>query len=133
LFSVNATRDTTATDGLIFGYSLDLSFTLGFDLVAGTTYWISIAETDITTGAIGFLWREGTEDVGVSESDIAFSADNGGTWMADATTDFLAFELSTVDPTVIPEPTSIALLGMGAFGFFGYGWRRRKRETDVAA
>lgn len=27
----------------------------------------------------------------------------------------------------VPEPTSIALLGMGAFGLMGYGWRRKKK------
>jgi hypothetical protein len=35
----------------------------------------------------------------------------------------LAFELYT---TAVPEPTTFALLGMGAFGMAAYAWRKRK-------
>ena len=31
----------------------------------------------------------------------------------------------------IPEPSSIALLGMGGLTLFGYGWRRR-RKTELS-
>jgi hypothetical protein len=34
----------------------------------------------------------------------------------------------TYDLTIIPEPSSIALLGLGAVGLIGYGWRRRRRR-----
>lgn len=29
----------------------------------------------------------------------------------------------------IPEPSSLALIGLGTLGLLGYGWRRRKREV----
>jgi hypothetical protein len=39
--------------------------------------------------------------------------------------------VKTGDP-VVPEPSSIALLGMGGLALFGYGWRR-KRKTELSA
>jgi hypothetical protein len=32
----------------------------------------------------------------------------------------------SVVPEVVPEPASLTLLGLGALGMAGYGWRRRK-------
>ena len=29
----------------------------------------------------------------------------------------------------IPEPSSLALLSIGAFGLFGYGWQRKRKQT----
>jgi hypothetical protein len=29
----------------------------------------------------------------------------------------------------VPEPGSLALIGIGAAGLLGYGWRRRKRAA----
>ena len=31
--------------------------------------------------------------------------------------------------TAVPEPSTFALLGVGAVGFLGYAWRRRKRKA----
>jgi len=30
---------------------------------------------------------------------------------------------------IVPEPSSLALLGIGAFGLIGYGWRRKRKQA----
>jgi PEP-CTERM motif/HpiC1 cyclase len=42
-------------------------------------------------------------------------------------------EVEFVSSQSVPEPSSLLLLGMGAFGVFCYGWRRRKTATTDAA
>jgi hypothetical protein len=39
---------------------------------------------------------------------------------------------SEKDPAAAPEPASMALLGMGALGMVGYGWRKRRRVLAMA-
>jgi hypothetical protein len=37
--------------------------------------------------------------------------------------------LTQQGPTATPEPASLTLLGIGAAGLLGYGWRKRKRAA----
>ena len=36
---------------------------------------------------------------------------------------------TVVTGTAVPEPSSIALFGIGMVGLVGYGWRRRRKDT----
>jgi hypothetical protein len=34
-------------------------------------------------------------------------------------------------PTAVPEPASLTLLGLGALGLLGYGWRKRRQAAEA--
>jgi hypothetical protein len=44
------------------------------------------------------------------------------TWGSGAT----AEDIKVIIPSAVPEPASLTLLGLGAAGLLGYGWRRRR-------
>jgi hypothetical protein len=52
------------------------------------------------------------------------NAPTGAGFTAIAGGDFNGYALQA---QVVPEPSSIVMLGMGAVGIMGYGWRKRKQ------
>ena len=68
-------------------------------------------------------WTNGTTLTGTLEDGTAFNND---------VTIFSSGTVTLAAPaTAVPEPSSIAMFGIGALGLFGYG--RRRRQTSAAA
>jgi len=84
----------------------------------------STSDTLLGTYTTGELSTGNVENASISRAvpDIAYAIALG-TWRDDVSLDNLRYE------SVVPEPSTIALLGMGALGLLAYGWRRRKRPA----
>ena len=98
-----------------------LTPTSSFTLAPSTTYWIVMENLEFPRGAV-FDWvGVGAAFTGTATfagSSIGVGSPSG----IDAPSTFLAFEVNAT----VPEPSTIALFGIGAIAVFGYGWRRKR-------
>jgi hypothetical protein len=102
-------------------------------LPLGSFRQILLAQFEITAGAEGvdFLTpvdADGGSFIAGSFDDIVI--DDGGTGFVIDTDPSLTFVASTVTISAVPEPSSIALIGVGALAL---GWRRMRRTKRVAS
>lgn len=70
-------------------------------------------------------------NMGWERKSFTFIANNVATYLTFSSTTSTCYgpALDNVSVTVIPEPGTFLLLGLGIVGFFGYSWQRRKLTT----
>ncbi len=95
-------------------------------LTGGDQYWVGIRRVG---SAVGLWYLNDTGD----SSDVASLSAATGTWTVFTGTAITqhAFRVndSPVGETVIPEPSTFALLSIGALALVGYGCRRKRRKA----
>jgi len=94
-----------------------------------TPVWIQQSSgTDFSLFSVDFISdSEGWISGGNGYQGLILHTLNGGeTW--EAQTIGTTFNLFDTDPAIIPEPTTICLMGFGILGLLGIGIRQRRKD-----
>jgi PEP-CTERM motif-containing protein len=127
---VTATGVATGIPG-IFQFSANPVFDQPFNLVAGTDYWLTVANFNdgwnwalaLNGPTIGTEHFNAHSSIGATPDPCADGGPHCGPW-TDIHTDF-ALQIG------VPEPSALALLA-GSIGLFGVFYRRRKGRERLS-
>jgi hypothetical protein len=92
-----------------------LTSTLQTTLTAGTTYWVIVS----ASGTLDLYWQIG------APRGTDFTLSGGGGWNASSGSSRGAVEILSAAATSVPEPSSLAMLGIGLAGV--WIWRRKRQ------
>ena len=94
------------------GLGLETFTTTGIALTANTTYWVVLSAS---TGEYDWSYSSTTTGSGVGfQEDYAQSPDKGSSWFYYADAPYQMTVTASISPSVVPEPGSLVLCGLGA-------------------
>ena len=95
-----------------------VDFPTSFNLTANTRYWVELSSTNGSSAL--WSWSFDLSGVGVAgefySNSAGVFANSGGPYQMEVIT----------GTSSVPEPATLALLGIGIAGIAGHRWRRRK-------
>lgn len=97
-----------------------VDFTVPVPLAAGTPFWIGMSGTTVGLRQMSLLTNP--------PADSRIALFNGTTFQGMFNIGDMAFRLHG-DVTVVPEPSSFVLFGLGSIGFAVIGWRRKRKSA----
>jgi hypothetical protein len=122
---------STGNPGNQDGYG---TFNAGVNIKDSTTHSVQEITFEVTnnSGTWSFDSTTGTSNVLLANSNGQILSANIGAWdglsSGFTNTGFSGDAKQQSTPPVVPEPSTIVLVALGAMGFLGYGLRRRLRK-----